>query len=81
MLPHLSGVPHLYVNRPLLFKDILQIQKIYGNIFKIFVLKLSRHRLLEDNNAADFNFIHFLFTSFSNTMPSQFSVYWVTVSI
>ena len=27
-------------------------------------------RLFEDNNAADYNFIHFLFTSFSNTMHS-----------
>ena len=28
------------------------------------------HRLIVNNNANDFNFIHFLFTSFSNTMNS-----------
>ena len=27
-------------------------------------------RLIVDSNAADLNFIHFLFTSFSNTMNS-----------
>ena len=43
-----------------------------GGVSRHMLLHLSGvpHRLLEDNNAADHNFIHFLFTSFSNTMHS-----------